>query len=488
MSDIFISYAREDLARARLFADALQAKGWTVWWDRTIRPGQNFDEAIEKALDQSHCVVVLWSKYSIDSNWVKTEAAEASDRGILVPALIDDVRIPFEFRRRHAARLVEWTGDASHEDFRQLCEAISGIMSTAAPAAPLGPADAGRQPSPERPARPARASWRIPVALLLGVLAAVALGSGGWYLLRPRKPIVVGVMEIRSRGEVAPWMCDFTRDGLNTVLSKVKPLNVYSRQKIDLLERKRGLSEMEAAEQLGIAKMISGTLSQAEHAVVLEIEVVDGTSGLLIDTKSIRGSESELVELQNKAAEWLIELLKVPVAAAELHDIFASRTDDQLDSYKLLTESMGGFVDDADAAPAPKAPAPAGKPGASLDLGATAWAGDSAEEKALRDMLEQYRLALEKKDVDKVSALYVEMNPAMKDALVRYFKTADNLSIRFAQFDILIEGNEAVATFTRYDDFQDTRSGREMHLEVRVSSVVAKQGTDWKIKGLKKPS
>ena len=79
MSDIFVSYASADRDRARAVAQALTDQGWAVWWDRTIPPGRQFDEVIEEALDSARCVVVLWSKASVASQWVKTEAAEASD-------------------------------------------------------------------------------------------------------------------------------------------------------------------------------------------------------------------------------------------------------------------------------------------------------------------------------------------------------------------------------------------------------------------------
>jgi hypothetical protein len=69
MSDIFISYASADRERARLLADALAQKGWSVWWDRTIPPGEEFDQVIEEALDAAKCVVVLWSKTSTASSW-----------------------------------------------------------------------------------------------------------------------------------------------------------------------------------------------------------------------------------------------------------------------------------------------------------------------------------------------------------------------------------------------------------------------------------
>ena len=124
MNQVFLSYASEDRERARRLADAMTRRGHQVWWDRQIVPGQTFDEVIEKALDESGCVVVLWSLKSVKSQWVKTEAAEAASRRILVPVRIDDVKIPLEFRRLQAADLTQWTGDAGSPEFEQFLRAV----------------------------------------------------------------------------------------------------------------------------------------------------------------------------------------------------------------------------------------------------------------------------------------------------------------------------------------------------------------------------
>jgi hypothetical protein len=39
VNDIFISYANADRAVAQPLADAFEALGWSVWWDREIRKG-----------------------------------------------------------------------------------------------------------------------------------------------------------------------------------------------------------------------------------------------------------------------------------------------------------------------------------------------------------------------------------------------------------------------------------------------------------------
>ena len=49
MSDIFLSYNREDQSRARLFAEAFAAAELSVWWDVTLRSGEAYDEVTEAA-------------------------------------------------------------------------------------------------------------------------------------------------------------------------------------------------------------------------------------------------------------------------------------------------------------------------------------------------------------------------------------------------------------------------------------------------------
>lgn len=105
MADIFISYASEDLEKARGLAEALGAHGWSVWWDRKIPLGQSFDAVIEKALGETKCLIVLWSAQSVESRWVKNEASEGEARGILVPVFIEAVRAPLAFRLLNGANL-----------------------------------------------------------------------------------------------------------------------------------------------------------------------------------------------------------------------------------------------------------------------------------------------------------------------------------------------------------------------------------------------
>jgi formylglycine-generating enzyme required for sulfatase activity len=127
MADIFISYAREDIATAQALAAALEGLGWSVFWDRRIPAGRRFDEFIAEQLAAARCVLVLWSGVAINSEWVIEEAGEAKERNVLAPALIAPVKPPFGFRTRQCADLIGWQGDAAHPGFTQMLDDIARL-------------------------------------------------------------------------------------------------------------------------------------------------------------------------------------------------------------------------------------------------------------------------------------------------------------------------------------------------------------------------
>src|SRR5215469_13897924 len=127
MSDSFISYEKLDRPTAEMLAQKLLGYGWTTFWDRTIIIGQDWHERIEQELTSARCVVVLWSRASIKSGWVRDEAREAIRRGVCVPILIDNIEAPLGFRGIQAGDLTNWDGSASAE-FHRLIADIRGMI------------------------------------------------------------------------------------------------------------------------------------------------------------------------------------------------------------------------------------------------------------------------------------------------------------------------------------------------------------------------
>lgn len=128
MSDIFISYKREEQSVARTLADALEKKGWSVWWDPEIRTGEHFDDVIEKALVDAKCVIVIWSRLSVESRYVKDEATYALNRDKLVPVATEEVDLPFRFEGVQTGQLIDWNGSDSFPGFQKLVADIVKIL------------------------------------------------------------------------------------------------------------------------------------------------------------------------------------------------------------------------------------------------------------------------------------------------------------------------------------------------------------------------
>lgn len=177
--DVFISYARADRERVRILADALARRGMVVWWDTEILPGESFHKSIANALAAAKAVVVVWSRTSIDSDWVLAEADDGKRRKILVPALIDRIEIPLGFRSTQAADLVGWAGDLSHAGWRNLAETVARVVAGEAAASEtnsgrVAPVDGASGP-------PEKRRW---TAWAAGAAALLLLAGGGYYAKR----------------------------------------------------------------------------------------------------------------------------------------------------------------------------------------------------------------------------------------------------------------------------------------------------------------
>jgi formylglycine-generating enzyme required for sulfatase activity len=131
VSDIFLSYASEDRDRVRPLAEALIQEGWTVFWDRIIPVGETWNDMLEEELEAARSLLVLWSKNSIKSKWVKIEANEGLRKGVpLFPLLLDGVLSPLAFRDIQAADFSRWDGTTESAVFQTLARDIKRTLGS----------------------------------------------------------------------------------------------------------------------------------------------------------------------------------------------------------------------------------------------------------------------------------------------------------------------------------------------------------------------
>lgn len=115
MAEVFVSYSRVNRDRIVTVSDALEGSGYSVWWDRALKPGDDYALLIEEQIDASKCVVVAWSETARQSLWVRAEANEALDSGKLVQISLDKARLPLPFSALNFVDFSGWSGACGEE-------------------------------------------------------------------------------------------------------------------------------------------------------------------------------------------------------------------------------------------------------------------------------------------------------------------------------------------------------------------------------------
>jgi hypothetical protein len=78
MSDVFLSYSRQDIRLMRKVRDSLRAEGLDVWTDENLEPGTPiWQKAIASAIQNARSFVVILSPDANNSEWVTNEISYA---------------------------------------------------------------------------------------------------------------------------------------------------------------------------------------------------------------------------------------------------------------------------------------------------------------------------------------------------------------------------------------------------------------------------
>ena len=108
-SNIFLSYSSKDRQPVERLADKLKAQGFEVWTDREILPGEDWQSAIETALDQASVFLFILSENSLGAPWQELElgmalrSAVGQSKKTVIPVLLggaDPAALPLFLQNR----------------------------------------------------------------------------------------------------------------------------------------------------------------------------------------------------------------------------------------------------------------------------------------------------------------------------------------------------------------------------------------------------
>lgn len=316
MTSVFLSYDHGDAPRAAAIASALEKAGHSVWWDRHIRGGAEFQSEIEKAVDEADAVVVLWSGRSIKSTWVRDEAAEGRDQGKLIPVLLEPVKPPMGFRQYQTIDLSDRRRASWPAQVDALLHAVAK-MSVAPPSLYATPATVRKQGIGRR-------------TVLAGGAAATAAiaGIGAWALLKPGAadaPDSIAVLPFAnlSGDPRQAYFADGMAGEIRNTLMRIAGLKVAGSTSSAAV---REDDAQTVAKKLGVANILTGHVRQTASTIRVTAELIDGRTGLAKWSRNYDRAPGDVIKIQTDIAENVARALTVALGPTALSTLAAGET------------------------------------------------------------------------------------------------------------------------------------------------------------------
>jgi adenylate cyclase len=291
LADIFVSYSRRDRARVAPLVAALEAEGWSVWWDPEISPGEEFDALISRELEGARTLVVVWTPTSVDSRWVRGEARDAADRGLLFPVRFDNARLPIDFRAVHTTDLDDWAGDSEAAAFRSLCKALETKLG-----------------APERP----------------------RAGAG-----HTESQVSVCVLPFAnmSGDPEQEYFSDGITEDIITDLGKVSALSIVSRNMAFSFKGATG-GVGEIGNRTGASYVLVGSVRKAGERVRITAQLIDAANDAQVWGERYDRDLNDIFALQDEISKAIVSALRLTLLPEE-QDALEQRSTSNAEAYKL---------------------------------------------------------------------------------------------------------------------------------------------------------
>jgi TolB-like protein/Tfp pilus assembly protein PilF len=302
---LFLSYAHADEARARRLAKALEEAGYNVWWDALIEGGTAYAKSINQALESADVILVLWSAASVDSDWVKDEAALGRDRHRLVPLALDRVKPPLGFRQYQFINFRQWRGRRDAPEFVALERAIA--------------AAAGQAP-PDRKVRAPRISRRA--ALIGGGVVGAAAIYGATFLVIDRDwlgggndPPSIAVLPFKnlSGDSDQAYFSEGLTEEIRAALVRIDALQVVAAASSEKAGKEQGDAQS-VARELGVGFLLGGSVRRSGDLLRIATDLTDGKTGYSLWSNTVERKLTDIFAVQQEIARMVARALSIRIA------------------------------------------------------------------------------------------------------------------------------------------------------------------------------
>lgn len=307
-TSIFLSYSRADREQVLPIIEALEAEGYSVWWDGLLKGGDRFLQVTEKALETSDIVLVMWTQTSVASDWVRDEATRGRDRQCLISVSLDGCEPPLGFRQ------IQYIDVAGNGDVVQR-PAFAKVLEALRDFGPTSPNAAFTVPSsPLRPdASPATTTRR---GALIGGGAAIIAGGGALAAWQSGvfgssgEPNSLAVMNFEnlSNDPEQDYFSAGLSEELRSVLSLNRQLSVAAQTSSTQFSEADQTSTA-IANALGVANVLVGNVRRAADRLRITVRLNDGATGRVVWSDQFDRKIDDVLTVQTEIAAKVVDSL-----------------------------------------------------------------------------------------------------------------------------------------------------------------------------------
>jgi TolB-like protein len=304
VADIFISYSKQSQAQAKELAHELQAKGFSVWYDTSLLPGDSFGDVIMSELAQAKAAIVIWDAASIRSEWVRSEASRARARRILIPVRAEGIRshdIPPPFDSLHT-------------------ELLANRFAIEAALAKLG---------------------IRPTSVTSEKSSSAAMDRGA-VTASDKPSIAVLPFQNLSGDPQQEYFADGLAEDIITELSRFREFAVIARNSTFFYKGKP-IDVAQVARDLGVRYVLEGSVRNVGNRVRVTAQLIDATTNSHLWAERYDRKDADLFDLQEEITRTVVASIAPQINLAEIARSRRDATDNH--ARQLAWRARGLLLD-----------------------------------------------------------------------------------------------------------------------------------------------
>jgi len=330
-SDVFVSYASQDVATANAIVATLEKNGLRCWIaPRDVTPGSQYADEIVGAINDARVLVLVLSQHAVASPHVGREIERAASKRRRVIALRTDAAAltrSFEYFLSES-QWIDAAGLGMPAALAKLVQAVKQALTAPTSVDPVlgpGPAASGT-PAANRSVGTRRIALGAATLFALGL--AVTVGIHFWPSKHPeaRAPAVAAISDKSiavlpfadmSEKKDQEYFADGMAEEIIDLLAKAPNLHIPARTSSFYFKGKQ-TKIADIARELGVANVLEGSIRRSGNQLRVTAQLIRADSGFHLWSETYDRDLSDVFKVQDEIANAVVQALQISLMGGPL--------------------------------------------------------------------------------------------------------------------------------------------------------------------------